>query len=236
MPKDFSDFCFTPEPKAIKKPVVLPFPVLGFTSNNRIAVVEVKKLWPNGSKLRIRFLEGSEIDHNIVKRHAKNWSKYANLFFEYSDELDAEIRISFDPNQGNWSKIGTESLLVPSDQATMNLARLKRSIILHEFGHAIGLIHEHQNPQGGIIWNKEQIYADLAGPPNFWDRATVEKNIFNTYDKNLTNGTEVDLKSIMLYPIPQKWTMDGFMSSRNSNLSAIDKAFVSKPDVYGKTI
>ena len=25
-----------------------------------------------------------------------------------------------------------------------------RSVVLHEFGHALGLIHEHQNPLSGI--------------------------------------------------------------------------------------
>jgi len=28
--------------------------------------------------------------------------------------------------------------------------------VLHEFGHALGLIHEHQNPaSGGFKWNRE---------------------------------------------------------------------------------
>jgi hypothetical protein len=61
--------------------------------------------------------------------------------------------------------------------------------VLHEFGHALGLIHEHQNPVGGIQWNKPAVYADLGGPPNFWGKATVDNNMFATYAKDQINGS-----------------------------------------------
>ena len=33
-----------------------------------------------------------------------------------------------------------------------------RRVVLHEFGHALGLIHEHQNPKGGgIEWNRDAV-------------------------------------------------------------------------------
>ena len=51
-------------------------------------------------------------------------------------------------------------------------------MILHEFGHALGLIHEHQNPIQAIDWNKPAVIADLSGPPNNWDRDTIEHNMF----------------------------------------------------------
>lgn len=35
----------------------------------------------------------------------------------------------------------------------------------HEFGHALGLAHEHQNPAGGIEWNEEVILRNLMGRP-----------------------------------------------------------------------
>jgi len=36
----------------------------------------------------------------------------------------------------------------------MNLGFLDGGTAAHEFGHAIGLAHEHQNPAGGIQWNE----------------------------------------------------------------------------------
>ena len=40
----------------------------------------------------------------------------------------------------------------------MNLGFVDRSTVLHEFGHSLGLIHEHQSPfKGGFEWNKEEV-------------------------------------------------------------------------------
>ncbi len=51
-------------------------------------------------------------------------------------------------------------------------------MVLHEFGHTLGLIHEHQNPNRPINWNRAAVIADLSGPPNNWDEETIENNIF----------------------------------------------------------
>jgi hypothetical protein len=38
------------------------------------------------------------------------------------------------------------------------------------------LQHEHQNPSGGIQWNREAVIADLSGPPNNWKIEMIENN------------------------------------------------------------
>ncbi len=44
-------------------------------------------------------------------------------------------------------------------------------IILHEFGHALGILHEHQSPVANCVneYNWEFIVKYLSGPPNNWD-------------------------------------------------------------------
>ena len=40
----------------------------------------------------------------------------------------------------------------------MNLGFVDRPTVLHEFGHALGLIHEHQSPfKGGFEWDREEV-------------------------------------------------------------------------------
>ena len=101
-----------------------------------------------------------------------------------------------------------------------------RRVVLHEFGHALGLIHEHQNPQGGIKWNEPAVIADLSGPPNKWDKATIRSNVLNHYPAQDVTAAPVDKRSIMMYPIPKAWTLDGFSAGMNGDLSQADIDFI----------
>lgn len=55
--------------------------------------------------------------------------------------------------------IGTEANKRPNDW-TMNLepSKVDRPTVLHETGHALGLVHEHQSPYAeSIAWNFPQV-------------------------------------------------------------------------------
>jgi serralysin len=97
-------------------------------------------------------------------------------------------------------------------------------VVLHEFGHALGLIHEHQNPKGAINWNRDAVIRDLSGPPNNWDLAKIEHNMFRKYED--VTATNADSTSIMMYPIPKAWTLDGFSAGLNGSLSQDDRDLI----------
>lgn len=200
-------------------------------SEDTRAALPFRKRWPAGSALRIRFMEGSAEQQVVVRQFAPQWCEHANLDFVFDNTPAAEIRITF-RNDGAWSYMGTDCASIPRNQATMNFGWLDEGVVLHEFGHAIGLIHEHQNPVGGIKWNKPVVYNALGGSPNFWNKQTVDHNMFKTYERHLINGTELDPKSIMLYSFPASWTLDGFSTSANEVLSEMDKAFIGSTGGY----
>ena len=191
--------------------------------------------WQPGNKISIRFLDGDPALQQRVKSVALEWTKVANLVFDFVNQGPTDVRIAFTPGNGSWSYIGTVCQTIAEPQPTMNYGWLTpdsdeaevRRVVLHEFGHAIGLIHEHQNPKGGIKWNKPAVVHDLSGPPNNWNQATIDNNMFRYYPETDVIPTDVDAQSIMMYPIPKAWTMDGFSAGLNGELSANDKMLVS---------
>lgn len=198
------------------------------------AVGYKKKFWQVGQKISYSFFhEVEEEIKEMVRASFARWMQYANLqFVEVADQ--GMLRLSFYKNRGSWSYIGTDNLTIPFEQPTMNFGWLEDSTFDHEIGHAIGLGHEHQNPNGGIEWDVEAVVDDLSGPPNNWSYEQVKWNVLERYDKNITLGTEVDKDSIMMYPIPAHWTKDGFSAQGGDVISATDKAFVAYVYPYPK--
>jgi len=202
-------------------------------AGKKSALAPVGKRWVNGSTLRIRFIGGSKAQHDLVKKHAPEWTEHANLNFEFTDDPNAEIRISFDSGDGAWSYVGTDNQNIPIHAATMNLGWVDRGVILHEFGHMIGLGHEHQNPDGGIVWNEQAVIDSLAGPPNFWSPEQTRHNVLRKYSADQIHGTNFDPNSVMLYEFPGSWTqnMPGGTQG-NDDLSEVDKSFIAGAKMY----
>ena len=181
--------------------------------------------------LKVHFLDGSAEERARVKRIAPEWSKHANIRFKFEQSGKSDIRIGFDPNGGHWSHIGKNAMFVPSHERTMNLAlrgeRYPDSTILHEFGHALGLKHEHQNPALRIKWNENAIIQELKKSQG-WNEKKIRHNVINRLDATQTNFTTFDRSSIMLYAIPNRWTIGNFETGYNTTLSATDKQFIAK--------
>lgn len=186
---------------------------------------------------------------DLVKRFAPIWSDYAYVRFVFCDEIgrdpaDADIRITFS-QPGNWSVYGKQAKNVPTPDPTMCLGSLLtplheheyRRIVLHEFGHALGLVHEHQNPnitytdengveREGIPWDKQAVY-DFYLQEYGWEQEKVNSNVFERYDANILKATAFDPKSVMIYTIQGKFTGGRFEVDWNNELSEMDKAFIA---------
>jgi serralysin len=188
-------------------------------------------LWEIGKTLRVRFLDGDPVTKAKVEAIAHQWSNFANIKFQFGDDPDAEIRISFTKG-GSWSQLGTGALQVDRNEPTMNFGWLKPDspdeeysrVVLHEFGHALGFTHEHKHPDSGIKWDRDAVIAYYRRT-NGWDEATTVSNVLQAESKDETQYSKFARDSIMLYAIPAQLTTDGFSTDWNTQLSPTDKEF-----------
>jgi hypothetical protein len=211
-------------------------PLTGTRSSRPRAAVERFKLWENGRRLRVRFLDGLADVQAQVATIAKEWEEVVNLRLDFVTGSTAELRISFAEKGFSWSTVGTDALTVPSTRPTMNYGWLEpdtplreyQRVVRHEFGHALGMIHEHQNPAalGRIPWDKPKVYEYYA--QQGWTEEDVDQNIFDVYDEDTTNFTEFDPQSIMQYAIPDSLTIGTYSVGWNTALSETDRSFMAQ--------
>ena len=205
----------------------------------RMAVVTSKK-WAPGFTVRCRFLDGSTKMQQKVRKLSKEWAKYANVKLKFVSKAPEEVRISFYADAGSWSAVGRDALnagYFPLHQPTMNFGWVRddsdpvedRAVILHEFGHALGCIHEHQAPTFTRKWDQAAVMKYFKGPPNYWDEAGIRDNVLSKYSPKGIQATQFDPKSIMLYAFDAALFSDGLgPTNENSQLSVTDRGMIKQ--------
>ena len=183
---------------------------LGVNDNRASLIRNSDKKWVNGTRLHYFFFKsskwrGTATELTEVRKAFKAW-KDLGIGLEFAEVAaaeDAEVRIGFQRGDGAWSYVGRDVLDQAQGDRTMNFGWNIRADIdtaIHEIGHTLGFPHEHQNPNAGIEWDEEAVYAELAGPPNNWSRAKTHWNIIRKLPDSEVEGSEWDKNSIMHYP------------------------------------
>lgn len=210
------------------------------------------KLWDNSSPIRVCFFGGNRFLRKKIASIAMQWSQAGGLLPLDFGDLDNpqscgsgfyHIRVGFQ-YKGYWSMVGTDSVNIAAQyEQSMNLSLFNVNpppepkfsrIVLHEFGHAIGLQHEHQGHKAKCVneFNWDSIYSYLQGPPNYW---SIDKINHNLKPRPSAKGDEqpsFDVKSIMLYSFPKSFYRNSVdaecYTAGNNMLSDGDKLAMSE--------
>jgi serralysin len=192
--------------------------------------------WPAGNTITIAFLSGDPTVQQRIQDSAMTWTKHANIKLAFTKDVTAAaIRIGIDLNGMSESEIGNQALKVPKGKETMHFGWLTKassqaevdSVVLHEFGHVLGNVHEHQLPNTNIAWNKDFVYKYCENNWH-WKKEDVDHNIFEKYTPEQLVFTRMDPQSIMMYSFPKEWTTNGVSTPWNYKLSAEDTAFIAR--------
>lgn len=216
-------------------------------------VINKLRTWPSGETLRVAFLGVDTELHAQVEAACQQLAEASGVSLDFGWDAGAgtyrrwtrkdvmrraEIRVSFDL-PGYFSLVGTDcvsSWPIPGGvggspwQATLNLGGFAEKlpsewegVVRHEFLHALGFEHEHQNPLGpcnsDFRWEDDEGYsltlqdgvavaddhARLPGlvtymthAPNRWSKQQILDNLkpLPTAGYDLT---KFDSQSVMLY-------------------------------------
>jgi hypothetical protein len=162
----------------------------------------------------------------------------ANIEFQFVDRSeDALIRISFKTGVCRTHLGRSAELNKDQSSPTLELhlqgetTDYRHYLILHEFGHALGLAHEHQSPKADIPWNRQAIYdywTSFNPPrPNTW----VNREYLDVLpEAEVGTSDSFDIESVMMYRIDAGWVTDSSfrLPSIRGDLSATDKAYIKK--------
>jgi hypothetical protein len=218
------------------------------------AMADTSKLWQKGATLNVGFMNGDDPWNQMVRQAVRSlapvWSQYANIKFAFDQQsVHMAINLLLQPQLGinNYGVyncfLGTDCWAVfqqNPEQPSMNLVfdpgwqsnpgrdREFHRVIQHEFGHAIGLIHEHQRPDKPITWNFDKLRQAFG---SFWPDQMIQQQIVDFYQGGVLLGTGFDIHSIMMYQFPSgsAFYPDGtpFESPTNFDLSPMDKVLAN---------
>ncbi|QVM90282.1 peptidase M12 [Pseudomonas entomophila] len=198
--------------------------------------------WLPAQTLRISFWGNpEEALKQAILDTASQWLEYANLEFERvgNNDQSAHIRIDCNvPENVNRSYLGREAMNIEGPTLYLGVKPSNETFemtVLHEFGHVLGLKHEHQHPQAHIPWDWEalrEVVIDGLSEEEL-NHSDIEAIIDKALDVNFRPLTpdglillHYDKLSIMHYSVEQELTLGDWELDYNWHLSEKDKQLV----------
>ena len=172
-------------------------------------------------------LIGENIDSYIANL-SKKWQ--STDFIAVNEKSSADFTIFLGDNSNSdkcptssyWSQGRTEMALGHIGVYGLFQRKQKRRTVLHEFGHVLGISHEHMHPDFPYTLDFDAIKSDKSNPGIHNYEPTNSKESYLS---------EYNIKSVMHYTLDRKETVEGKKFKLNFELSEGDHIaeFIAMP-------
>lgn len=203
--------------------------------SDQLALLTSKYWGAKGVRLTVGFLDNPPASLRTRILSSMNaWGSFANV--EFSETATSpQVRIARTANDGYWSYLGTDILLVPASEPTMNLDSFTTStadsafhqVVRHETGHTLGFPHEHLRVAIVQRIDPEKAIAYFSQTQG-WTAQMVRDQVLTPIDQSALLATaEPDPNSIMCYWLPGSIMKDGVGIDGGLDINAQDGRFAA---------
>ncbi|KAF3915584.1 hypothetical protein ABW21_db0206815 [Orbilia brochopaga] len=196
-------------------------------------------MWANGSVITCSFVKAPNLKkgqtelpltprvRRLIQHFAHEWERYANIKLRFVEDgsFAADVRISL--IKGDYLK--SHNSMNFGWFTEFHALRSFERTVTHEFGHAIGCVHEQFSPSLKINWIKSAVYKAYKDSDG-WEEPEVNLNFNNfvSVDIKTHEYTSWDKRSIMHYPIKKEWNEEKIEVGWNYVMSDVDKEFIGE--------
>ena len=186
------------------EPVLIP--------TNR-AVGQKNVFYKPGSTLKIQIIGSAQFItgvKNVLINHAQ---PFINLKFQF---VDSGGDVTIDNNYSG----GGVARCLGCQKPSISISSAAQGLVLHEFGHALGMQHEMKNPNIKLTWIESVLVQSYGGA------AFVKSQITSTVNPSTVNALAFDKNSVMIYNLPANTNKEGVEMRPSNSYTDIDKQWL----------
>jgi hypothetical protein len=177
------------------------------------AVGQKSVYYKPGSTIKIQIVGSAQFVSSVQKVLTDFAQPHINLKFQFVN-TGGDITID-----NNYSGGGVARCL-GCQKPSISISSAAQGLVLHEFGHALGMQHEMKNPNIKLTWI-ESVLTQAYGGADF-----VKSQITSTVNAASVNATPFDKNSVMIYNLPANTNKEGVDMRPSNTYTELDKQWL----------